>query len=193
VDRAPPHLAPPTNPTQTFSATAYRQGSITASGTRVGDGIVAADPAVLPLGTTIRVSGFEHRYNRVHRVLDTGRSVRGREIDVYMATAGRRSGSDGVTGGGVGGSNAVGTSEDLAQFSVNARCSSDGIRRAHLRRRGPNGGTRGGTAHASRPRAPGPPEGAIADASARPCLGRTTRPQSSHAAPQQLKDSAQQR
>jgi 3D (Asp-Asp-Asp) domain-containing protein len=74
----------PTNPTQTFSATAYCHGSITASGTRVGDGVVAADPAVLPLGTTIRVSGLERRYNRVYRVLDTGRSVRGREIDVYM-------------------------------------------------------------------------------------------------------------
>ena len=62
------------------------RGTITAAGTRVRDGIVAADPAVLPLGTTIRVGGLGQRYNRVYHVMDTGRAVRGRQIDVYLSS-----------------------------------------------------------------------------------------------------------
>lgn len=65
-------------------ATAYCQGVTTASGARVREGIVAADPLVLPLGTVIRVEGLARRYNHEYQVLDTGRGVRGREIDVYM-------------------------------------------------------------------------------------------------------------
>jgi 3D (Asp-Asp-Asp) domain-containing protein len=67
-----------------FVATAYCQGTITASGARVRDGFVAADPAVLPLGTVIRVSGLERRYNRTYRVMDTGGAIRGRRIDLYI-------------------------------------------------------------------------------------------------------------
>jgi 3D (Asp-Asp-Asp) domain-containing protein len=81
--RPPRHPQPPTR-SNPFVATAYCQGIVTASGARVRQGIVAADPAVLPLGTVIRVEGLERRYNREYHVLDTGRSVRGREIDVYM-------------------------------------------------------------------------------------------------------------
>ena len=68
----------------TFVATAYCQGTITASGARVRVGFVAADPAVLPLGTVIRVSGLERRYNRTYRVMDTGGAIQGRRIDLYM-------------------------------------------------------------------------------------------------------------
>jgi 3D (Asp-Asp-Asp) domain-containing protein len=71
--------------TDAFVATAYCHGTITAAGTRVRDGIVAADPAVLPLGTVIRVGGLGQRYNRVYHVMDTGRAVRGRRIDVYVS------------------------------------------------------------------------------------------------------------
>lgn len=68
----------------TFVATAYCQGTITASGARVRVGFVAADPAVLPIGTVIRVSGLERRYNRTYRVMDTGGAIQGRRIDLYM-------------------------------------------------------------------------------------------------------------
>ena len=68
----------------TFIATAYCQSGRTASGARVREGIVAADPSELPIGTVIRVSGLSSRYNREYRVMDTGRAVRGHHIDVYM-------------------------------------------------------------------------------------------------------------
>jgi 3D (Asp-Asp-Asp) domain-containing protein len=76
--------AMPSQQTNAFVATAYCQGSITAAGTKVREGIVAADPSVLPLGTVIRVGGLAQRYNRIYHVMDTGRAVRGRQIDVYM-------------------------------------------------------------------------------------------------------------
>jgi 3D (Asp-Asp-Asp) domain-containing protein len=84
ADRRP---APVTAPVRTdaFVATAYCRGTITAAGTRVREGIVAADPAVLPMGTVIRVGGLGQRYNRIYHVLDTGRAVRGRQIDVYVS------------------------------------------------------------------------------------------------------------
>jgi len=80
--RSPATGSPQTN---AFVATAYCRGTTTAAGTRVHDGIVAADPAVLPLGTVIRVGGLSQRYNRVYQVMDTGRAVRGRQIDVYLS------------------------------------------------------------------------------------------------------------
>jgi 3D (Asp-Asp-Asp) domain-containing protein len=81
--RQPRPAQPATRP-GTFVATAYCQGAVTASGARVRDGFVAADPAVLPLGTVIRVSGLERRYNRTYRVMDTGGAIRGRRIDLYI-------------------------------------------------------------------------------------------------------------
>ena len=69
---------------QSFMATAYCSGRETATGTRPTDGIVAADPAVLPLGSTIRVDGLHKRYDGVYRVMDTGSAVRGRQIDLYV-------------------------------------------------------------------------------------------------------------
>jgi 3D (Asp-Asp-Asp) domain-containing protein len=65
-------------------ATAYCTGTITASGRRVGAGVVAADLALLPIGTVIRISGAPP-YDREYHVLDTGPKVRGRHIDIYMA------------------------------------------------------------------------------------------------------------
>jgi 3D (Asp-Asp-Asp) domain-containing protein len=82
--RAPRSRQPQVPRASSFVATAYCQHGITAAGVRVREGIVAADPAVLPLGSVIRVTGLARRYNREYRVLDTGRSIRGREIDLYM-------------------------------------------------------------------------------------------------------------
>ena len=45
--------------------------------------IVAADPAVLPLGSRIRIEGAG-RYSGEYVVQDTGRAIKGREVDVYL-------------------------------------------------------------------------------------------------------------
>ncbi len=68
----------------TFSATAYCTGRITRSGARVKKGMAAADPAVLPLGSVIRVDGQGRAYDGVYTVMDTGATVRGRELDLYL-------------------------------------------------------------------------------------------------------------
>jgi 3D (Asp-Asp-Asp) domain-containing protein len=66
-----------------FTATAYCTGRITASGVPVSRGVAAADPAVLPLGTVIRVTGAAS-YDGTYRVLDTGALVRRRHVDLYI-------------------------------------------------------------------------------------------------------------
>lgn len=70
--------------TQRFEATAYSIKGRTASGQRTRDGVVAADPKVLPLGTRIRVSEAGS-YSGEYTVTDTGRTIVGREIDIYIA------------------------------------------------------------------------------------------------------------
>src|SRR6266542_563850 len=72
----------PSGPTR-FEATANSVEGITAKGTHAREGIVAADPTILPLGSRIRVSGAG-AYSGVYVVTDTGRRVRGRHIDVYL-------------------------------------------------------------------------------------------------------------
>jgi 3D (Asp-Asp-Asp) domain-containing protein len=75
----------PTPPARvTFSATAYCKGRVTAAGTAPTVGTVAADPAVLPLGSRIRLTGLDARYDGDYVVLDTGAAVRGRRIDLYI-------------------------------------------------------------------------------------------------------------
>lgn len=66
------------------SATAYCDTGITRSGTPTRRGIVAADPRVLPLGTVIRVEGLQGPRNGVYTVTDTGREIKGREIDIFI-------------------------------------------------------------------------------------------------------------
>jgi rare lipoprotein A len=69
---------------RSFTATAYCTGRVTASGTRPAEHTVAADPAVLPIGSRIKVSGLDGRYDGVYVVRDTGSSIRGRRIDLYL-------------------------------------------------------------------------------------------------------------
>ena len=67
-----------------MKATAFaRVGHLTASGTVAREGIVAADPAILPLGTRIRIVGSEG-YDGNYLVSDTGAGVKGRHIDVCV-------------------------------------------------------------------------------------------------------------
>lgn len=67
-----------------FSATAYCKGETTASGVGVRTGIAAADPAVLPVGSVIRIETPNPRYSGVWTVMDTGPAVRGRSVDLYL-------------------------------------------------------------------------------------------------------------
>jgi 3D (Asp-Asp-Asp) domain-containing protein len=69
----------------TFNATAYSVEGQTASGKETREGTtVAADPAVLPLGTRVQVRGAGP-YSGVYTVQDTGRKVAGRSIDFFIA------------------------------------------------------------------------------------------------------------
>lgn len=84
--------APPTAGARLrFSATAYCKGLTTASGVGVTNGIVAADPALLPEGSVIEIDGepksssaLPDQYRGIYTVLDTGPAVNGRHIDIYL-------------------------------------------------------------------------------------------------------------
>jgi 3D (Asp-Asp-Asp) domain-containing protein len=69
---------------RTFLATAYSLKGSTASGVVVRRGIIAADPRVLPLGSIVRLRAG--RYSGIYSVMDTGGSIRGRRIDIYLPT-----------------------------------------------------------------------------------------------------------
>jgi 3D (Asp-Asp-Asp) domain-containing protein len=66
-----------------FVATAYCHGTTTAAGVSVRRGFVAADPAVLPLGSVIRVQQ-SGQYDGVYTVMDTGPKVQGHHVDLFM-------------------------------------------------------------------------------------------------------------
>jgi 3D (Asp-Asp-Asp) domain-containing protein len=72
-------------PGREFSVTAYCTGRITQSGARVKPGMAAADPRVLPVGSTIRVDGQGKAYDGIYTVTDTGPAIRGRELDLYIS------------------------------------------------------------------------------------------------------------
>src|SRR5213593_1720635 len=95
--RQPAHRVQLAKP-RSFTVTAYCTGRVTAAGTRVAEGVVAADLRVLPLGTVIRLTGLDGRYNGTYTVMDTGPKVRGHRLDLYLRDCaeavrfGRRSG-----------------------------------------------------------------------------------------------------
>ena len=67
-----------------FTATAYCKGETTASGVVVRTGVAASDPALLPVGTVVRVDMPNSRYSGIWTVMDTGPAVQGRMIDLYL-------------------------------------------------------------------------------------------------------------
>jgi 3D (Asp-Asp-Asp) domain-containing protein len=67
-----------------FTATAYCKGTTTASGVNVRTGIAAADPELLPVGSVVQVYKLGERYNGIYTIMDTGPSVQGRHIDIYL-------------------------------------------------------------------------------------------------------------
>ena len=66
---------------QPFVATAYCLTGKTATGPRAGPGTVAVDPKVIPLGSRVHVSGYGWAVAR-----DTGRAIKGRRVDVWLAS-----------------------------------------------------------------------------------------------------------
>ncbi len=68
-----------------FTATAYCAGSVTATGARpVNKKTIAADPAVLPMGSRIRLTRLGQSYDGVYTVNDTGGRIKGRRIVLYI-------------------------------------------------------------------------------------------------------------
>ncbi len=74
-----------------FMATAYCKGQTTASGVGVTTGIAAADKRLLPEGSVIEIDGIPgrsgslaDRYRGIYTVMDTGPSVNGRHVDLYL-------------------------------------------------------------------------------------------------------------
>lgn len=69
-----------------MKATAHSIEGETADGTASRTGTVAADPAVLPLNSRIRVEGAGP-YSGEYSVEDKGAKVVGRHIDIYMRSS----------------------------------------------------------------------------------------------------------
>ncbi len=67
--------------TLTVTATGYALGGRTATGIPVGWGVVAVDPAVIPLGTRMTIPGYGEGV-----AADTGSAVRGATIDLWFPT-----------------------------------------------------------------------------------------------------------
>ena len=65
-----------------FLATAYSDFGITKSGVVSATGIIAADPNVLPIGSIIEIDAG--RYSGIYTVMDTGSSVKGERIDIFI-------------------------------------------------------------------------------------------------------------
>lgn len=66
---------------KTFIATAYSIKGRTASGKNTRQGIIAADPRVLPLGTKVHIE--EHG---TFVVADTGGAIKGNKIDIWVSS-----------------------------------------------------------------------------------------------------------
>jgi 3D (Asp-Asp-Asp) domain-containing protein len=67
-----------------FTATFYCKGTTTASGAEVKNGMAAADPDLLPMGSVIRIDSLGEKYDGIYTVMDTGPKVQGRHVDVYL-------------------------------------------------------------------------------------------------------------
>ncbi len=68
--------------TLTVSATGYTIKGRTSTGIPTAPGVVAVDPAVIPLGTRLTIPGYG-----VGVAADTGGAVHGNTIDVWFPTA----------------------------------------------------------------------------------------------------------
>jgi 3D (Asp-Asp-Asp) domain-containing protein len=83
---AAPLLAAEPQLNGTYTATAYAQHGITASGEYAHRHVVAADPAILPIGTRVKIS-HAGPYSGEYVVADTGGKIEGRKLDIYLPNA----------------------------------------------------------------------------------------------------------
>ena len=67
-----------------FTATAYCLRGRTAMGHSVRKGLIAADPRVLRLGSRVNIGAGAH--SGQYLVSDTGGRIKGRKIDIWMAS-----------------------------------------------------------------------------------------------------------
>jgi len=65
-------------------ATAYCDRGLTKDGTPVHEGVIAADPRVLPLGSVVHLQVPELSLSGTFTVRDTGSAVKGRIVDIFM-------------------------------------------------------------------------------------------------------------
>jgi 3D (Asp-Asp-Asp) domain-containing protein len=72
------------NGPRSFIATAYSTKGNTVKGVQTQPGIVAADPKILPLGSSIRLTDAG-KYSGMYVVTDVGTGIVGRRIDIFMA------------------------------------------------------------------------------------------------------------
>jgi 3D (Asp-Asp-Asp) domain-containing protein len=75
-----------TGHTRQLTATAYCHNGKTEFGMRARMGIIAADPLVLPIGSVVRIQATNRSYSGTYTVMDTGAGVKGRTIDIFMAS-----------------------------------------------------------------------------------------------------------
>lgn len=66
-----------------YIATAYSVTGLTASGIHTNRHVVAADPAILPVGSIIKIR-HAGRYQGEYVVADTGEKIVGRKLDIYI-------------------------------------------------------------------------------------------------------------
>ena len=50
----------------------------------VRNGIAAADPQLLPIGSVVQIEELGEKYDGIYTVMDTGPKVQGRHVDVYL-------------------------------------------------------------------------------------------------------------
>ena len=72
-----------------MTATAYCDHGRTKSGAHTREGIVAADPRRLPLGTRVQLIAPGKPYAGAYTVMDTGSGIKGLELDIFMPSCGR--------------------------------------------------------------------------------------------------------
>lgn len=86
IELAPPVAPLPVARRMEMRATAYCLRGNMRTGVRVREGMAAGDPAVLPLGSVVRVSHPDGRPVGIYVIMDTGSAVRGNRLDLWMAS-----------------------------------------------------------------------------------------------------------
>jgi 3D (Asp-Asp-Asp) domain-containing protein/septal ring factor EnvC (AmiA/AmiB activator) len=81
AESVPPAQTPSGPRTLTVTSTGYSIHGSTATGIPTAAGVVAVDPAVIPLGTTLTIPGYG-----VGIAADTGGAVQGKTIDLWFET-----------------------------------------------------------------------------------------------------------